>query len=93
MTTNGAMGNDDDASNDSDVQCVDSDDNESVNDNLSKKLQRLHVDDRVNVPDENGKCTKSSLKTCQPSRQGQTRERLESHAMNLRISLKCHALI
>ncbi|CAF0909875.1 unnamed protein product [Didymodactylos carnosus] len=38
---------------DSDVQCVTSD-TEDINDTLSKKLQRLHVDDRVNVPDENG---------------------------------------
>ncbi|UJR22850.1 hypothetical protein I4U23_025879 [Adineta vaga] len=40
-------------SNDSDVQCVDSD-TEIVNDKLTQKLQRLHLDDRVNVPDENG---------------------------------------
>ena len=40
-------------SNDSDVQCVDSD-TEIVNDKITKKMQRLHVDDRVNVPDENG---------------------------------------
>ncbi|CAF1412645.1 unnamed protein product [Adineta steineri] len=44
---------DDDDSNDSDVQCVDSD-TEIVNDKLTKKLQRLHVYDRVNIPDENG---------------------------------------
>jgi hypothetical protein len=41
-------------SNDSDVQYVDSD-TETVNDKLTQKLQRLHLDDRVNVPDENGK--------------------------------------
>ncbi|CAF0786043.1 unnamed protein product [Adineta ricciae] len=40
-------------SNDSDVQYVDSD-TETVNDKLTQKLQRLHLDDRVNVPDENG---------------------------------------
>ncbi|CAF0777005.1 unnamed protein product [Adineta steineri] len=40
-------------SNDSDVQCVDSD-TETINDKLTQKLQRLHLDDRVNVPDENG---------------------------------------
>ena len=45
--------NEPDDSNDSDVQCVDSD-TEIVNDKLVKKMQRLHVDDRVNVPDENG---------------------------------------
>jgi hypothetical protein len=48
----GADSNDD--SNDSDVQYVDSD-TEPVNDKLTQKLQRLHVDDRINVPDENGK--------------------------------------
>ena len=41
-------------SNDSDVQCVDSD-TEVVNDKLTKKLRQLHVDDRINVPDKNGK--------------------------------------
>jgi hypothetical protein len=41
-------------SNDSDVQYVDND-IEPVNDKLTQKLQRLHLDDRVNVPDENGK--------------------------------------
>ena len=41
-------------SNDSDVQYVDND-FEPVNDKLTQKLQRLHLDDRVNVPDENGK--------------------------------------
>ena len=52
---------DDDDGNDSDIQCVDSD-SESVNDLLTKKLQRLHVDDRVNVPDGNGKrCSSTSL--------------------------------
>jgi hypothetical protein len=45
---------DNDDGNDSDVQCVDDDDTELVNDKLTKKLQRLHVDDRVNIPDENG---------------------------------------
>lgn len=40
-------------SNDSDVQYVDSD-TEIVNDKLTQKLQRLHLDDRVNIPDENG---------------------------------------
>jgi RAD54-like protein 2 len=40
-------------SNDSDVQYVDHD-FENVNDKLTQKLQRLHLDDRVNVPDENG---------------------------------------
>ncbi len=44
---------DNDDSSDSDVQCVD-DDTEIINDNLTKKLQRLHIDDRVNIPDENG---------------------------------------
>ncbi|CAF0812565.1 unnamed protein product [Adineta ricciae] len=43
----------DDDGNDSDVQCVDSD-TEYVNDNVTKKLQRLHVYDRVNIPDEYG---------------------------------------
>ncbi|CAF0776750.1 unnamed protein product [Didymodactylos carnosus] len=38
---------------DSDIQCVTSD-TENVNDTLSKKLQRLHIDDRMNIPDENG---------------------------------------
>jgi hypothetical protein len=47
------LDNDDDGS-DSDVQYVDGD-NEMVNENLTKKLQRLHVDDRINIPDENGK--------------------------------------
>ncbi|UJR26103.1 hypothetical protein I4U23_007449 [Adineta vaga] len=42
-----------DDGNDSDVQCVDGD-TEYVNDKLTKKLQRLHVYDRVNIPDENG---------------------------------------
>jgi hypothetical protein len=41
-------------SNDSDVQYVDND-IETVNDKLTQKLQRLHLDDRINVPDENGK--------------------------------------
>jgi len=41
-------------SDDSDIQCVDND-SETVNDKLTQKLQRLHLDDRVNVPDENGK--------------------------------------
>ncbi|CAF5145035.1 unnamed protein product, partial [Rotaria sp. Silwood1] len=41
-------------SNDSDVQYVESD-TELVNDKLTQKLQRLHLDDRVNKPDENGK--------------------------------------
>lgn len=41
-------------SNDSDVQYVEHD-FEPVNDKLTQKLQRLHLDDRVNVPDENGK--------------------------------------
>jgi len=45
---------DNDDGNDSDVQCVDDDNTELVNDKLTKKLQRLHVDDRVNIPDENG---------------------------------------
>ncbi|CAF3293445.1 unnamed protein product [Rotaria sp. Silwood2] len=40
-------------SNDSDVQYVESD-TEIVNDKLTQKLQRLHLDDRVNIPDENG---------------------------------------
>jgi hypothetical protein len=40
-------------SDDSDIQCVDND-SETVNDKLTQKLQRLHLDDRVNVPDENG---------------------------------------
>ncbi|CAM4935936.1 unnamed protein product [Rotaria socialis] len=40
-------------SNDSDVQYVDSD-TEIVNDKLTQKLQRLHLDDRINVPDANG---------------------------------------
>ncbi|CAF4979680.1 unnamed protein product [Rotaria magnacalcarata] len=39
-------------SNDSDVQYVDSD-TEIINDKLTQKLQRLHLDDRINVPDEN----------------------------------------
>ena len=42
-----------DDGNDSDVQCVDGD-TEYVNDNVTKKLQRLHVYDRVNIPDEDG---------------------------------------
>jgi hypothetical protein len=47
--------NNDDDGNDSDVQCVDGDDDsEVVDDKLTKKLQRLHLDDRVNIPDENG---------------------------------------
>jgi len=41
-------------SNDSDIQYVDNN-IEPVNDKLTQKLQRLHLDDRVNVPDENGK--------------------------------------
>lgn len=40
-------------SDDSDVQLVESD-TEVVNDKLSQKLRRLHVDDNVNIPDENG---------------------------------------
>lgn len=46
--------NTNDDSNDSDVQYVEND-YEQVNDKLTQKLQRLHLDDRVNVPDENGK--------------------------------------
>ena len=44
----------DDNSNDSDVQCVDNN-YESVNNKLTQKLQRLHLDDRINTPDENGR--------------------------------------
>jgi hypothetical protein len=57
-TTERRTNNDDD-----DVQCVDDDDDtELVNDTLTKKLQRLHIDDRVNIPDENGnKKSRSTL--------------------------------
>ena len=44
--------NDDDS--DSDIQCIDTNENEIVDEKLAQKLQRLHVDDRVNIPDENG---------------------------------------
>jgi hypothetical protein len=47
------LNNNNEDSNDSDVQYVDSD-TENVNDKLTQKLQRLHLDDRVNIPDENG---------------------------------------
>jgi hypothetical protein len=53
LTTERKINNNDDG-NDSDVQYVDDDDTEFVNDKLTKKLQRLHVDDRVNRPDEKG---------------------------------------
>ena len=46
---------DNDDGNDSDVQCVDDEDTGIVDEKLAKKLQRLHVDDRVNIPDENGR--------------------------------------
>ena len=54
ISTKDPIDNHDD-SNDSDVQFVDSD-TETVNDKLTQKLQRLHLDDRVNVPDESGRC-------------------------------------
>ncbi|CAF3651610.1 unnamed protein product [Rotaria sordida] len=44
---------DDDDDSDSDVQSINGD-TDFVNDKLSKRLQRLHVDDRVNIPDHNG---------------------------------------
>lgn len=51
---NNELSNTNEDSNDSDVQYVEHD-FEPVNDKLTQKLQRLHLDDRVNVPDENGK--------------------------------------
>ena len=54
VTTSQTTNDDHIDSNDSDVQCVDSD-TEVVNESVIKKMRRLHVDDRVNVSDENGK--------------------------------------
>ncbi|CAF2309711.1 unnamed protein product [Rotaria sp. Silwood2] len=52
-TSTTRVNNDPDDDSDSDVQSIDGD-TDFVNDKLSKRLQRLHVDDRVNVPDDNG---------------------------------------
>lgn len=46
--------NDNDGS-DSDVQYLEEDDSDYIDDKMTQKLRRLHVDDRVNIPNENGR--------------------------------------
>ncbi|CAF3333665.1 unnamed protein product [Rotaria sp. Silwood1] len=52
-TSTRRVNNDDNDDSDSDVQSIDGN-TDFVNDKLSKRLQRLHVDDRINIPDDNG---------------------------------------
>ena len=46
--------NDNDGS-DSDVQYLEEDESDYIDDKMTQKLRRLHVDDRVNIPNENGR--------------------------------------
>lgn len=60
LDSNETRTNDNDGS-DSDVQYLDEEESDYIDDKLTQKLRRLHLDDRVNTPNEDGRRRKNDF--------------------------------